>query len=346
MKMSLVFLVFVLVAGCVPLTRLGLSGAPGDAASTEEDGQTEVLERFLAQKRARSDSAAVDQPYIAVMLFVDESGFRKGVWDLEQEMPHLFSSRISAQPDWRVVPYEVVKEVRGGNKKFDTEDALAAGRRMEADILLFGTLVDYDMRRIRVGDPLLGGYKSYTGVAEIEMRALRVADGSEMGSISARQEPIDRGLGLDLLGKPREQDLQFARLDQIDFGSERFEATVIGQATLAVMDDLANQLVELLRPSGLKLGRQPAEILSVYGDEIFINLGSDNALRLGYRFAVFPGPERAVPNAGDVSQRLGVVEVVDIIGGRVSKVRILEKRSELAAGDRLRLLGREREGGP
>ena len=70
------------------------------------------------------------------------------------------------------------------------------GRIGIALILLFGTLVDYDMRRISVGDPLLGGYKSYTGVAEIEMRALRVVDGSEMGPISTRQESIDRGLGL------------------------------------------------------------------------------------------------------------------------------------------------------
>ena len=329
--------------GCTLLTQLGLFGEPGAKAPEDISGKSAALEMFLERKRQEDDVTALAQQYVAVLPFVDESGFRREVWDIQEEMPRLFSLRMVTQPDWRIVPYEVVEEVLGGRKKFDTEQALAAGRRMEADILLLGVLTDYDMKRVSVGDPLLGGYKSYTGVAEIDLRVLRVADGSDMGSVVSRQEPIDRGLGLDLLGKPREQDLQFTQLDKIDFGSTEFAATVIGQATLAAMDDLAVQLAEMLKPSGLKLGGQPAEILSVYGDEVFINLGSDNGLRLGYRFVVFPGPERVDPAAGESPRRLGIVEVIDIIGGHISKVSILQRYGEIAAGDRLRLLGQEQE---
>ncbi len=330
--------------GCTFLTKLGLANGPGAETPTDVGEDTAALEFFLEHKRQEDNAAALTQQYIAVLPFVDESGFRKDVWDVQREMPRLLSLRLATQPDWRTVPFEVVEEVLPVGSKFSTEQALVAGRRMEADILLVGTLIDYDMRRVSVGDPLLGGYKSYAGVAEITLQALRVADGSDVGSIASRQEPIDRGLGLDLLGKPREQDLQFTRLDQIEFGSSEFEATVIGQATLTAMDDLAVQLAELLRPSGLNLGGQPAEILSVYGDEIFINVGSENGLRLGYRFAVFPGSARVNPAAGQNPQRLGIVEVSDIIGGRISKVIVLHKRGELAAGDRLRLMGREQEG--
>ena len=173
--------------GCTLLTQLGLSGGPSAKAPEDIGDKSAALEIFLERKRQEDDVTALAQQYVAVLPFVDESGFRKEVWDIQREMPRLFNLRMITQLDWRIVPYEVVEEVLGGRKKFDTEQALVAGRRMEADILLWGTLTDYDMKRVSVGDPLLGGYKSYTGVAEIDLRVLRAADGSDMGSIVSRQ---------------------------------------------------------------------------------------------------------------------------------------------------------------
>ena len=40
-----------------------------------------------------------------------------------------------------------------------------------------------------------------------------------MGMVSSEQEASDRDLGLDLLGKPRDQDLKFAELRNIEFAA-------------------------------------------------------------------------------------------------------------------------------
>ena len=51
----------------------------------------------------------------------------------------------------------------------DHEQALAIGRKLGADFVIMGLLQDYDMRRLSVGDPLVGGYKSYSAVAQMRV---------------------------------------------------------------------------------------------------------------------------------------------------------------------------------
>ena len=184
---------------------------------------------------------------------------------------------------------------------------------------------------------MLGGYKSYSGTAELELQAMDVKNGSELGTIHTRQESVDRGLGLDLLGRPRDQDLQFMKLHQLEFGSEEFQATAIGQVTLSAMQDLVLKLEQLIKPSDLDLGGEAPEVLSVFGEEVYINIGSENKLRPAYRFEVYPGPDRIEKEGLDAGRRIGVVEVREIIGARLSSVRVVEGEGRITAGDRLRL---------
>lgn len=328
---------------CAPLTPPEIpSSAPGGEGDKEEK-RVSALERYLHLRRLSADSTAATRPYIAVLPFVDKSGFRKGVWDLKREMARLLSEEMTAFPEWQVVPYEAMNEVVGESKKLDLPAAVEKGRILEADIVLLGTIHDYNMERLSVGDPMLGGYKSYSGIAKLELRAVRVDDQSEMGLVEAERELVDRDLGLDLLGKPRDQDLQFAGLKEVAFGGEDFRATILGKATLETIDELLQKLVQQVRPQALNLGGQPAELLSVYGTDVYINIGSENRLRAGYRFEVFPGSQRVRQEGIDPLLRIGVVEVQEIIGARLSSVRVLEGEKSLRAGDRLRLLVPEKE---
>ena len=136
----------------------------------------------------------------------------------------------------------------------------------------------------------------------------------------SKKQTTDRDLGLDLFGKPRERDFQYANLDKMAFGSDEFRATPIGEATLLAIVDIADKLSELILPGNIRLGSDPAEILSVYGEEIFINLGSENAVHRGYRFEVFPGPKRAIEEGLDTLVSVGLVEVADVVGASVSRV--------------------------
>lgn len=321
-----------------------LGGRDASGASGVDSTYAPALTRYLESRGAETDTSYYS-PFIAVLPFSDESGFRRGIWDVEHEFAAHLSARMEGSPLWRVVPYEAVAEVVDGPRTWRDPDLGGAGRRLQADIVLVGTILDLNMERLHVGDPLVGGYKSYKGTAEIEVTAYRVDDGSAMGTSHGREETTDRGLGLDLLGKPREQDYQFVNLDQMAFGSEEFSQTAIGQAVVAVMDEVVEKLGEELRPEGVELAGEMARILSVYGDEIFINLGSENALRRGYRFAVTPGHERCRRDGLDSEAPVGVVEVLDVIGARVSRVRALGDQHLIEADDELHQIDQHPESG-
>ena len=333
------------VTGCAYMGALGLDfaekSATEGAATSEQAPPRQALKKYLRIKALLPDTASIPLPYVAVLPFKNESSFRKGVWDLEPEMARLLTEKMDNSPDWHIVPWRVMAELAESTDKITDAVALEIGRSVEADIVVTGTILEYDMSRVTVGDPMVGGYKSYSGTAELEARALRVQDGSALGTVAANEESVDRGLGLNLLGKPRDQDTQFMSLHKMVFGSEEFSSTAIGQVTDTAMQLLIQQFTELLRPSALKMDGQPGEILSVHEDEVYINIGSENRLRTAYRFKVYPGPERAKKHRMNTQQHIAIVEVQEIIGARLASVRILDAKGPLEPGDRLRLMGAE-----
>jgi hypothetical protein len=330
-------------ASCAPLQPPtgppAAAPAAGDSVAVAE--RPSALEAYRA-RRAGSEDRTDDayRPWVAVLPFRNESGFRDGVWDLRHAPADLLAGEMARSTAWRVVPYLAVYEVVGKPpKRWRDEDLRQIAQALEADMLLTVDLLDYNMERLQVGDPLIGGYKSYKGLAEFEAHLIRGDDLGRVGNAHALKETVDRGLGLDLLGKPREQDEQFINLAGMDYGSDEFRGTAIGQATLTAMDALIQQLAQLVRPQGIQVTSGAAQILSVFGEEVFINIGSENGVQRGYRFNVYPGSERAEGRELDV--RIAVVQVADIIGARVSRVVALSGAAEIGVGDRLELIGIE-----
>lgn len=329
-------LILLSLGGCLPkvLTERGGVSADGGEDADRSAGAA-LVQGYLEQRASTGDEVAAYRPWVAVLPFEDDSGFREGVWDLDLEVPRMLSSEMEGIASWRVVPFAVVEEaVGGGDPPWKDAELRRIGGLLQAEVLARGVLLDYNMERLHVGDPLIGGYKSYKGVSEMEVHLLRVADLTRVGSAHSRQEVIDRGLGLDLLGKPRRQDYQFANLGEMTYGSEEFRSTAIGQATVQSMEELLQKAAPLLRPA-VRTDSGAAEILSVSGSEIFINIGSENGVHPGYRFAVYPAANR---DDLDPHERIAVVEVREIIGTRVSKVAGLSGAGPIGAGDRIELI--------
>ena len=49
--------------------------------------------------------------FVAVVPFVDESGFREGVWNVEYELANMLSAELVAVRNWKVVPFDAVAEL-------------------------------------------------------------------------------------------------------------------------------------------------------------------------------------------------------------------------------------------
>jgi hypothetical protein len=329
-------IVLLAAVGCAPLAQPTLdSGLQGDGQSAADTLQKiDYLAEHLHAKQMLGQEPIAQPIYVAVLPFVDDSGFREGYWDLRWEMAKLLSAEAEAVTEWRVVPYAAVDQVLGLRRTMKIEEILEVGRTLGADVLFLGTIDNYDMKRLTVGDPLLGGYKSYVGVVVMRVGALRIEDQRDLGMVTAEQELSDRDLGLDLFGKPRKQDVEFAELREFEFGSEPFRKSLLGQATMVAMAEVVSGLEALFQPDELNLDGHMAEVLSANGEEIYINIGGENGLRVGYRFAVHPGLKRTDVEPGQI----GVIEVREVIGARLSSVRVLQGAEYIRAGDRLKSL--------
>lgn len=332
---------FLLWCSCAPLTAPEGGGLGEWQEQESAVVAPSALERYL---EARRGMGAGPRPgFVAVVPFADESGFREGVWNVEYEMANMFSIELEAIPEWQVIPFAAVAELALVDDSTSKSKALAIGRKLAADVVLLGLVQDFDMRRLSVGDPLLGGYKSYTAVAQMQIQVLRVAEGDEMGVVEALRELNDRDLGLDILGKPREQDAEFAGLKEIVFGSDQFRKTLLGRATVEAMDELVQKVGAVFKPGGIELEDVSPEIISVYGDDIYTNLGSEHGLRPRFRFTVYPSLDRVQTEGLDPQQSVALVEVAEVIGARLSSLRVLSETGVIKPGDRLKLVDTQGE---
>ena len=327
-------LAFLLWCSCAPLTSP--AGGPEDWQKSEPPPPPpSALEQYLEMRQRYGSGPRPD--FVAVVPFVDESGFREGVWNVEYELANMLSAELVAVRNWKVVPFDAVAELAMEQGFASHEQALAIGRKLGADFVIMGLLQDYDMRRLSVGDPLVGGYKSYSAVAQMRVEIAQVDDGSAIGKAEALRELTDRDVGLDLLGKPREQDLQFASLKEVEFGSEEFRQTLLGQATVEAIGELVHKVVAAFEPEGLVFKGDAPEVIAVYSEDIYANIGSAHGIRPRLRFFVYPGNERIKAEGLDPEESVALVEVAEIISTRLASLRVIRTTGEIKAGDRLKL---------
>ena len=327
-------LAFLLWCSCAPLTSP--AGGPDEWQKSEPPPPPpSALEQYLEMRQRYGSGPRPD--FVAVVPFVDESGFREGVWNIEYELANMLSAELVAVRNWKIVPFDAVAELAMEWGFANYDKALAIGRELGADFVIIGLLQDYDMRRLSVGDPLVGGYKSYSAVAQMRIEIARVDDGSAIGQAETQRNLTDRDVGLDLLGKPREQDLQFASLKELEFGSEEFRQTLLGQATVEAVGELVQKVAAAFEPEGLVFEGDAPEVIAVYSEDIYANIGSAHGIRPRLRFFVYPGNDRIKAEGLDPEESVALVEVAEIISTRLASLRVLRTTGEIKAGDRLEL---------
>ncbi len=325
---------FLLWCSCAPLTSP--AGGPEEwQKSGPPPPPPSALEQYLKTRQHYGLGPRPD--FVAVVPFVDESGFREGVWNVEYELANMFSAELAAVRNWKVVPFDAVAELALEWGFADHEKALALGRKLKADFVIVGLLQDYDMRRLSMGDPLLGGYKSYSAVAQMRVEIERVDGSGPIGHAETQRELTDRDLGLDLLGKPREQDLQFAGLKELEFGSEAFRETLLGQATVEAVGELVHKVAAAFEPEGVVFEGDAPEVIAVYSEDLYANIGSAHGVRSRLRFFVYPSNERIEAEGLAPEESVALVEVIEIISTRLASLRVLRATGEIKPGDRLEL---------
>lgn len=259
---------------------------------------------------------------IAILPFKDDSGFQ-GKWNLKLEIPKLLGRVLSRDSLFQIIPHDsvfILFPKKGSTKDYNLERIIEYGQKLQADVVITGLIEDFDVSRFSLGDPSLAGYKSFSGSVKLkDVRLIRITDGKIISTLEAEKKMTDRDLGLDILGKPRKQDIEFYGLDKLEFGSSRFDKTIIGMVTNQALADLVEQIKSnlLLRPKIETKGRN-AIILSVNGDTGYVDVGSDDNSDTGSRLNVFKS------GTDSTETKVGTVEITEVMGAHLSKIRIVE----------------------
>ena len=304
--------------------------APGTTAQAGDEPSP--LADYLRSRATgpTEDPTTAYRPWVALVPIHEDAGFRRGVFNLPTDLPRMLEPVLAERNVCHVVPPEAVEEaIAGRDHSWISAHLQELADTLRVDFVVSGILHSYKFERVHIGDPLIGGFKSYVGIVELDARLHGGSPLGPVGSVSIHKESRNRGLGLDLLGKPREGDEQFKNLERMTFGSAEFRATALGEATVLAIQQEAIDLAELLRPKKLRDADDVPRIISVFGAEIYINLGHVHGVQKGYRFTVEGGSGADVP----------IVEVADVISANVSRVEALRGAEEILPGQGLELIG-------
>ena len=280
------------------------------------------------QTPAQLEESASPRLRIALLPFEDRAGFQ-GKWNLATDVPALLGRYLAGTAPVHIVPMDTV-ELAGKEMWDDPEniESLAqVGRDLEADIVIAGRVDRFGMRRFTAGDPNLIGYKTYTSQIELsQVRLIRTASREEVDVLDISRESRERPLGLDLFGRPRQQDREFRELFELEFASDRFFELQLGELTDAVFKDLGTRIIRTLveRPP-IDLSGETAMVLSVEDGEVFLGIGSQNQVEHGDRLPIY--------NRG--GGQVALVEVNGVLGSQLCKALIVERDGAIEPGFRI-----------
>ena len=282
---------------------------------------------------------------IVVLPFYDESGYR-GPWKISVEVPIMLGDMlmddyyyvVSMDSVLTVVgPQSKSKNIflrffrifsnRGNRQKILTDsEIISVGRKFDADYVIIGTVEKFTYKRSGGGEPMIGGYKSYTAQVQVDqVRMLNVSNGTVLATVKGEDSKNTRGLGLELFGKPRRLDLEFYSLDSLDFGSKRFLNTLLGQATVEALNNAQKDIKNALtQPDNEWFKEKKFKVLSIENGIVTVNAGSADGLSEGDKFNIYAPESDAL---------VGRINITTVWSDHISKGEILSGKDEIRPND-------------
>jgi hypothetical protein len=301
------------------------------------------------------------RPGFIFLPFQNKSDFI-GKWDVGADVPRFLSAYIKERYRIPTISPVIIKNFQQEKQLSDASlDDVKFWRdlfpRFQVRYLVAGSVVQFDVSRFMTGQPLLGGYESFKAEVIVSYVIYDLERTASSGSPvwirkgEASGEFADRSLTLTLFGKQSERTVEYRDLDKITFGTEEFNRTVIGQACFQLGEQFSLELESTLpsikawamtNPDSLLLLSQSLDSISlslkpktitgsivfVEGASAFINLGSEDGIRLKQRLSVYRNGQRT-------KDRVGELEVVDVRGPHLSLAQIISGVKEIKVRDQV-----------
>lgn len=280
---------------------------------------------------------------IAFIPFDDLSNY-KGGWDLKVEVPRYLGDFVFKFYGVKILPIDSVfkaEEGMGINFK-DTFLFSELNKRFGVEYVIGGKILTFNISRFMAGFPLTAGYETYNATVEFEAIIFNPLTGESSSIFGFFGEVKERGLGLTLLGKPTEKYSEFYSLDLLKFGSSEFNKTIIGEAMKKAGLEFALKLKKYIPEVFAEIpeikiettGETELSPVVVEGDIVFIKDQGNVYINLGSRDGIIPGMIVYVFK-GD--EKIGELEVNDVIDYHFSSCRVVKSSRELKKGDKVKI---------
>ena len=324
-----------------------------------------VAQMLPAAQEQKTDSVILFPP------FMDESGFT-GRWKLSDDLPRYLSSFIMEKFRAVVIPPasvqlfgETIGVVGNGLLSVGMLDRTAS--HFKARYIITATITEFSVGRFIVAEQKLAGYEAFSADVKFtfkvyDARKLRVdMDKALITEEEAVGAVRDRGLGITLFGKQTERTNQYFSLDELLFGGEKFNKTVIGEAMAKAAGEFATKLGQAIPELQLREITEQAnaakpvqdtmftlhrkilngEILVVDSLEVFINLGSDDGLVVGEKIPVFAKGEqlrdpKTLAVLGESDLRVGEIQIIEVRAPHLSLCVITKGAGSIAPHQKVR----------
>ena len=278
---------------------------------------------------------------ILLLPFLDSSGY-EGAWDISRGLARTLGDSLTHNSFYHIVPvdsalaYLEPDELRG---ELGVSRAAAIGSLLGADWVILGDIEELTMKRFQATVPL-GGYRSYEGIAMVDLTLVNAIDGRRGGELSTEGAMDSKRTGITNPAAFVPLDKQYFFLDDLPWNSDSFRESLVGKALAAWAKNAATAIGEQIRPPpSLEVMGQ---IIVVDGTVAYINLGLADGIQHGDKFAVWDqGQELKDPETGAVlgkslPSRIGIVQVEQILNDQLSKTRVLEGVDRIRPKDMLR----------
>ncbi|NUN08107.1 MAG: hypothetical protein HUU54_02925 [Ignavibacteriaceae bacterium] len=319
------------------------------------------LEKYLQLFIFISFSSA---PVFSQVVFSDfrNNSDYKGKWNLEKSVPVYLADYL--RDKYGIITYtpstfwSLFEDVEEPDKMFEDFERLSPYiKQINATHYVSGSIEFFDVSRYNFSEPTVAGYEHYSSIIRISLKIYNVEKSiTEFSDLI--EGKIDKGsLGINLFGRPSEDKLTFYSLDNLEFGSEQFNGTIVGLA----MKDLCESLVREyryrnqasfreLRAAAAKQKNEDTQLLKgpskiLRGDvlitdeltgEVFINLGGNELKQNDILFVYQPDSPLTDPSTGEILGRaeikVGEIKVTDIRGPKLSLCKIIRSDSEIKKG--------------
>ena len=286
---------------------------------------------------------------IAVLPFLNKSGFEHDHWDITRGIVEALSDSLSYLEGIAIATPENIEKARAklGESRTLLKNLVylrKLARELHCRALIFGDITEFTITRFGAGNPILAGYESYEAAIGIQYFFYDDAEGALSEGLPCHAAIKDRYLGVTLLGKPSERSISYDELDRMPFGSREFYRTIIGRALTSLKASFYARVSGAL---GLHENDEleeyvEAKVLLVQGNDVYLNAGSDDNVSVGDVLSVYTkGEALRDPESGEIigyaDKQVAKIKILQIRDAHLSLAKLVESEGTIHAKDSVRI---------